>query len=181
MPCVECLKLEAEKLDAEKVKTDYCLNKWFVEEYFPRFKTHMKVCKENLPKKRYAFTFTTNLDTGAEIQKEMCESAAKLFDQKTVPISSGRVYLEYTKEGRPHLHGWYQTVDGGRVFAKVIRRCWRFWGEKDRAKHFPGGYHAEMVSDRYQQYAAGEGRLLLLKEDGDEVQYHPEVAENFEP
>jgi len=71
-------------------------------------------------KKTFAFTFTTNSDRKLEIQQEMCNSAWKLFQQKTIPVEEGEVYLEYTEQGRPHLHGWYVTEDGGRIFAKVF-------------------------------------------------------------
>lgn len=130
-------------------------------------------------KKRFAFTFTTNQNTQLEIQKQMCESAYKLFTQETTPVSRGEVYLEYTEAGRPHLHGWYETQDGGRVFAKVFRRCWQYWGEKDRMKMFPGGYHEEMKGERYKAYASSEGRLIISKKEGEEAKFMKETAERW--
>lgn len=128
------------------------------------------------PPKTFAFTFTTNLDTKLEIQKEMCESAFKLFQQKTTPVQEGEVFLEYTEAGRPHLHGWYQTEDGGRIFAKTFRRCWKYWGEKDRMKKFAGGYHEEMKTNRYIGYASSEGRRVVYKKKGENVMCDQEVA-----
>lgn len=124
---------------------------------------HCKVAHPVKKQKTFAFTFTTNSNTKLEIQKEMCHSAYKLFLQKTTPVEEGEVYLEYTEEGRPHLHGWYQTQDGGRIFAKVFRRCWPQWGEKDRQTRFAGGYHEEMKTNRYKGYASAEGRLVVSK------------------
>lgn len=123
------------------------------------------------PAKQFAFTFTTN-KTKEEIEQEMCDSAHKLFVQKTVPVRAGEVYLEYTEEGRPHLHGWYETQDGGRIFAKTFRRCWQYWGEKDKRTKFAGGYHEEMKSNRYRGYASSEGRLIVMKkEDAENPEY----------
>lgn len=129
------------------------------------------------PKKTYAFTFTTNLDTKLEVQKEMCYSAYKLFLQKTTPVEEGEVYLEYTEEGRPHLHGWYVTEDGGRIFAKTFRRCWPTWGEKERKPRFAGGYHEEMKTNRYRGYASSEGRLVVVKKKNEDVRYEPTNAD----
>ena len=133
------------------------------------------------PKKRktYAFTFTTNLDTKLEVQKEMCYSAWKLFQQKTTPVEEGEIYLEYTKEGRPHLHGWYVTEDGGRIFAKTFRRCWPTWGEKERQTKFAGGYHELMKTNRYIGYASDEDRLIISKRKDADVEYHVATAEKW--
>lgn len=132
--------------------------------------------KEHYKKhKTYAFTFTTNQNTKEEIQKEMCESAWRLLNQKTTPVVEGQVYLEYTEEGRPHLHGWYKTESGGRIFAKTFKRCWQFWGEKNRMTKFPGGYHEEMKTDRYLEYASSEGRLVVRKSKDNNA----ELCENY--
>lgn len=133
------------------------------------------------PKKRktYAFTFTTNLDTKLEIQKEMCYSAWKLFLQKTTPVEQGEVYLEYTEQGRPHLHGWYETEDGGRIFAKTFRRCWHPWAEKARQTKFAGGFHELMKSNRYKEYASTEGRLIVSKKPDAHPDYYTANAETW--
>lgn len=130
-------------------------------------------------KKTFAFTFTTNKDTKLEVQKDMCCSAWKLFQQKTIPVEEGEVYLEYTEQGRPHLHGWYVTEDGGRIFAKVFQRCWLAWGEKARQTKFAGGYHELMKTNRYKGYASSEARLILRKEKSADVEYFVETAEKW--
>jgi len=131
-------------------------------------------------KKTFAFTFTTNLDTKLEVQKEMCSAAWKLFQQKTTPVSQGQVYLEYTEQGRPHLHGWYETEDGGRIFAKTFRRCWPPWGEKARQTRFAGGFHELMKTNRYIGYSSSEGRLVVSKQPNADVFYHVETAEKWD-
>lgn len=143
-------------------------------------KEHMKHMKTAhpppKPKKTFAFTFTTNQDSKLEIQKEMCYSAWKLFLQNTTPVEEGEVYLEYTEEGRPHLHGWYVCRDGGRIFAKTFRRCWKYWGEKATQKQFAGGYHEEIKTARYKGYASEEGRLIVKKEKDTTATYAEHVA-----
>lgn len=136
---------------------------------------------EHVPKpvKTFAFTFTTNLDTQLEVQKEMCDSAWRLFQQKTTPVAEGEVYLEYTEEGRPHLHGWYVTEDGGRIFAKTFRRCWSPWAEKARQTKFAGGFHELMKTNRYKGYASTEGRLVVAKAKNADAHYFGETADKW--
>lgn len=158
-------------IPASKTKAQYELTKIHLA-HFKR--EHSRVAKT------YAFTFTTNLDTKLEVQKEMCEAAFRLFNQKTVPVSEGEVYLEYTEEGRPHLHGWYQTESGGRIFAKIFKRCWAPWGEKGRLTKFPGGFHEEMRNNRYIGYAQSEGRLVVKKKPETYAEYIVETAEKWD-
>lgn len=127
--------------------------------------------KNRKPRKQFAFTFTTN-QSKEEIQAEMCYSCYKLFLQQTVPIRQGEAYLEYTKEGRPHIHGWYETEDGGRVFAKVFQRAWKYWKEQRGQKAFAGGFHELMKSNRYKGYASAEGRVIIIKKINEELVYN---------
>lgn len=122
---------------------------------------------EHVPKvkKNYAFTFTTNGDDVAEEESKLITAVYKLFTQATVPIEDGEAYMEYTEQGRPHIHGWYQTMDGGRVFSKVFQRCWELWGEKRGLTQFPGGYHEEIKSNRYYGYASAEGKIIISKKN----------------
>lgn len=129
------------------------------------------------PKKKYAFTLTTNGNDVMEEQEKLCLAVEKLFRQRTVPIEEGGAWLEYTAVGRPHIHGWYTTEDGGRVFAKVFQRCWPLWKEKRGAKEFPGGYHEEMKKDRYLGYASAEGRQILVKNLNVDVQVDVDARE----
>lgn len=131
----------------------------------PRMREYHEHCKryhDNRNSKQYAFTFTTN-KSKEEIQTTMIESCYKLYKQQTCPILEGEAYLEYTEEGRPHIHGWYETVDGGRVFAKVFARCWPAWKEKRGQTKFAGGYHEQMKTNRYKGYASAEGRVIVRK------------------
>lgn len=125
---------------------------------------------EQAARKVWAFSLTTpDKDAAAEV----CEAAQKLFEQQSVPVAEGVAYLEYGKSGLPHIHGWYSTEHGGRVFAKVFKRCWPQWGE-DRKHHtkFRGGYH-ELVKNpaAYTLYAAAEQRLVVRKEKSQPLVY----------
>lgn len=125
---------------------------------------------EHAARKVYAFSLTTpERDAAAEV----CEAAQKLFEQQSVPIAEGVAYLEHGKSGLPHIHGWYSTEHGGRVFAKVFKRCWPQWGE-DRKHHtkFRGGYH-ELVKNpaAYTLYAAAEQALVVRKQKSQPLVY----------
>lgn len=132
---------------------------------------HVKSDHREVKRKQYAFTFTTNLSK-EEIEKEMIHSCHKLYLQKSCPISEGEAYLEYTEEGRPHIHGWYETEDGGRVFAKIFARCWPYWKEKRGVTKFAGGYHEVMKSQRYKGYSSGEERVICVKKKGEALVYN---------
>jgi len=137
-------------------------------------------CPDPIPKKQYAFTFTTNDDDRPKAQRELCYAVQKLFLQRTNPIAQGGAWLEYTEAGRPHIHGWYETEDGGRVFAKTFARCWHLWKEKRGMTRFPGGYHEQLKSNRYIGYASAEGREVVSKKENEEMKFNFD-AEKMEP
>lgn len=128
--------------------------------------------KTNKKYKIYAYTLTTNGNDVAEEEQKLCEAVEKLFRQKSVPIQQGEAYLEYTEQGRPHIHGWYETEDGGRIFAKIFKRCWSLWGETRGHTRFAGGYHEEMKTNRYKNYASAEGRVIITKIKDQPFIYH---------
>lgn len=157
---------------------DECTRLWRLAEW-SNIEAHLR--SVHAPKKatKFAFTFTTNQDTKLEIQQEMCSSAWKLFQQRTTPVAEGQVYLEYTGEDRPHLHGWYETESGGRIFAKTFHRCWKYWGEKARQTKFAGGFHERMKTPRYLEYASSEGRLVISKNKNADAVYHSDTADKW--
>lgn len=137
----------------------------------PSWRAKLKNYHEINEKKnrKYAFTFNTNKPPEMYKSEEgdMLHACFKLFNQSSVPIQDGACYLEYTEKGAPHIHGWYKTEEGGRVFAKIFARVWSLWDEKKKCgKGFQGGYHAQMKSDRYEGYADSEGRMVCGKKDG---------------
>lgn len=141
-----------------------------------------KHCKQKhrLSKKQFAFTLTTNSDDRASAQSQLCFAVLRLFEQRTNPIAQGGAWLEYTEAGRPHIHGWYETKDGGRVFAKTFARCWPLWKEKRGLTRFGGGYHEEMKTNRYLAYASAEGREVIRKNLNEPFIFN-EKAERLEP
>lgn len=132
---------------------------------------HMREAHKEVKRRQFAFTFTTN-KSREEIEKPMIESCYKLYRQQTCPIREGEAYLEYTEEGRPHIHGWYETEDGGRVFAKVFARCWPAWKEKRGVTKFAGGYHEQMKTNRYKGYASAEERVICIKKINELLVYN---------
>jgi len=131
---------------------------------------HFRKEHSRIPK-QYAFTFTTNLSK-EQIETDMLDACYRLYKQQTVPVAEGEAYLEYTKEGRPHIHGWYETEDGGRIFSKIFKRCWPTWGETQGKTQFTGGYHEQMKTNRYKGYAAAEDRVIIIKKRGEPLVYN---------
>lgn len=57
---------------------------------------------------------------------------------------------EYTKEGRSHVHAWYNLSGGRKITDKNFKRAWSHWNPKKKlGKGFEGGHHAtiQRVSD----------------------------------
>jgi len=138
----------------------------------PRFKKEWTALQEAKIKKstKYAFTFTTNAhnDDWVQAEQDMIKACHKLYTQTTCTIAQGDAYLEYTHDGRPHIHGWYQTESGGRVYAKVFERIWKIWDEdKRQGKGHQGGFHERVKSLNYEKYAAAEERWICGKLDGE--------------
>lgn len=114
-------------------------------------------------KTEYAFTITSACDLTAvkEEEDKMIFAATKILEQQTCPVIEGEAYLEYTDAGRPHIHGWYRCDKGHRIYQKIFKRYWPEWSEADKqGKGNKGGYHKEMKTNKYKDYASAEGRLV---------------------
>lgn len=110
----------------------------------------------------FAGTLTMS-PTDATNENEMCAAIQKIFTQQTVPVKRYAWYLEYTKNGLPHIHFIYETNSGGRIHQKIFKRYWKTWSEKpaDRqGQGFRGGYHKHVESEiAYTEYIAKDGNI----------------------
>jgi len=83
-------------------------------------------------------------------EEDMIGAMNKIFSQNTVPVKKWAWYLEYTKNGVPHVHFTYETETGGRIHKKIFQRYWKLWDEprnQTGRAGFPGGYHAPAKSE----------------------------------
>lgn len=83
-------------------------------------------------------------------QEDMIGAISKIFSQNTVPVKKWAWYLEYTKNGTPHIHFVYETESGGRIHKKIFQRYWKLWDEPRNQTGrggFPGGYHSPAKSE----------------------------------
>lgn len=106
----------------------------------------------------FAFTLTASDKDGYD-EFDMIKAARRIMSQRSCPVFKYAWYLEYGKEGnRPHIHGMYETTDGGRIEAKHFKRAWPIWDEKTRlGAGFRGGYHRPVLSE--------EGYTDYIKKD----------------
>lgn len=93
-------------------------------------------------------------------EEEMVSAIKKVFSQKTCPVEKYCWYVEFTEAGLPHVHFCYKTSHGGRIHAKVFKRCWPIWDEKTSVgRGHRGGYHKICCDeDAYLEY--------IKKDDG---------------
>lgn len=126
-------------------------------------------------RKVWAFSLTT---PDRDAAPDLWEATVKLFEQRSVPVVVGEAHLEYGASGLPHVHGWYETGHGGRIFTKVFKRCWPLWGE-DKRHHtaFRGGFHEKAKNPAaYKLYAAAEERLIVRREKSNAILYGPKPS-----
>lgn len=92
-------------------------------------------------------------------ENEMCSAITKIMTQKTCPVKRYAWYKEYTEKMIPHIHFIYETDNGGRIHAKVFKRYWKTWDEKQKCgKGHRGGYHKLVESETaYTEYIEKDG------------------------
>lgn len=106
----------------------------------------------------YAFTLTSNVMVEEE---KIVNAVCKILSQQTCPVVEAEAYLEYTKAGIPHIHGWYKCDKGHRIYQKIFKRYWPLWDESKKVgEGHQGGYHKVMKSNKYRGYQAAEGRKV---------------------
>lgn len=107
----------------------------------------------------WAFTMTYSPVQDALKEEDLLKAVNKVMNQKSIPVKSFCWYLEYgdpETKGHPHIHGMYETANGGRIEAKHFKRAWPIWNEKQRQGFgFRGGYHRPVRdSENYSVYIA---------------------------
>lgn len=90
----------------------------------------------------FAFTLTSSPTDGLSVD-DLLIAVEKLMNQKSSPVKRYAWYLEYKENNtHPHIHGIYETESGGRIEAKIFKRCWKVWDEKYAlGQGHRGGYH----------------------------------------
>lgn len=168
VPCVKraCCEICAE-FDREQLSVcwdDRKLQKSFKQHYkhLMEFHRRIKHTHEGNGAPTGPFAFTLNMaPTDGLTKDDMIVAARKIMGQLTKPVTKYAWYLEYgdneTKE-HPHIHGMYETRDGGRIPARQFKRAWPIWDESQRlGRGHRGGYH-DVVRN-------GEGYSSYIKED----------------
>lgn len=140
------------------------INKW--KYLADNLAEYLKWLEQKVGKKReYAFTLTSNQtdpEKFATVEEEMIIAVGKILTQQTCPVLEAEAYLEYCKDGKPHIHGWYRCDKGHRIYQKIFKRYWPLWNEDKKAGSGSiGGYHKEMQSNKYKDYASAEGRKIF--------------------
>lgn len=113
----------------------------------------------------FAFTLTSSPSDGLS-EKDLLIAVDKLMEQKTCPVKRYSWYLEFKENNtHPHIHGIYETESGGRITAKVFKRAWNIWDEKQRLGHgHRGGYHKPVTSESdYRDYISKDSGIHKSK------------------
>lgn len=113
----------------------------------------------------WAFTLTMSPEDALG-KPELLRAARKIMAQKSCPTI--RYAWHYEDKGvdaagrpiHPHIHGLYETANGGRIEAKHFKRAWKIWDESIRmGRGFRGGYHRPVLAEEsYKKYIAEDGK-----------------------
>jgi hypothetical protein len=105
-----------------------------------------------------AFAFTLTKSPNDDLtEADLLKAVRKVMNQQSKTPTKFVWYLEYgdnDAKTHSHIHGMYETVDGGRIEAKHWKRAWPIWDEKNRmGSGFRGGYHRPVRSEEnYSDY-----------------------------
>lgn len=114
----------------------------------------------------FAFTLTKSPKDPQSIG-DMLAAVKKIMRQGTKPVVKYAWYYEdkgVDEMGsplHPHIHGMYETVDGGMIPTRQWQRAWPLWDPKTpMGAGFKGGYHRPVRSDEgYSNYIKKDGRM----------------------
>lgn len=144
------------------------LNDMIMEEWEKHNESHKK--KTHGGNGRYAgpwaFTLTMSPKDPQSIG-DMLTAVKKIMQQKTKPVIKYSWRFEhkgFDEMGgylHPHIHGMYETEDGGRIPRRQWERVWSLWDEdKPMGAGFRGGYHRPVKSEEgYADYIVKDGGM----------------------
>lgn len=100
--------------------------------------------------REFTLTYGEHFENPEEAQRVMASAIEKLTRYYRHEIIEFHAIGEYTKAGRPHVHGWYHLDGGKKITDKNFKRAYPPWNPKKKlGRGFEGGHHAtiERVSD----------------------------------
>lgn len=114
----------------------------------------------------FAFTITQSPQDAFSIG-DMLTAVRKVMSQRSKKVVKYAWYYEDKGQDalgtplHPHIHGMYETENGGRIEAKHWMRAWPIWDEKKpMGAGFRGGYHRPVRhGEAYESYIKKDGGL----------------------
>jgi len=106
--------------------------------------------KQQLGPREFTLTYGDHYTTPDQAKHAMDLAIERLTRYYKNEIIEFHAIGEYTKAGRPHIHGWYHLEGGLKITDKNFKRAYPIWNPKKKlGRGFEGGHHAtiERVSD----------------------------------
>jgi hypothetical protein len=106
--------------------------------------------KQQLGPREFTLTYGNHFPSEDHAKGAMDQAIERLTRYYKDEIIEFHAIGEYTKAGRPHIHGWYHLDGGRKITDKNFKRAYPIWNPKKKlGKGFEGGHHAtiERVSD----------------------------------
>jgi len=113
-------------------------------------KHNAQEAKQQLGPREFTLTYGDQYASPEEAKRAMNTAIERLTRYYKDEIIEFHAVGEYTKAGRPHIHGWYHLDCGRKITDKNFKRAYPPWNPKKKlGRGFEGGHHAtiERVSD----------------------------------
>lgn len=108
--------------------------------------------QQQLGPREFTLTYGDHFADEEEAKRVMTRAVDRLTRYYKDELIEFHAVGEYTKAGRPHVHGWYHLEGGLKITDKNFRRAYPPWNPKKKlGRGHEGGHHAtiERVSDFY--------------------------------
>jgi len=113
-------------------------------------KNNTENAKQQLGAREFTLTYGDHYTSPEQAKFAMEQAIERLTRYYKNEIIEFHAVGEYTKAGRPHIHGWYHLDGGRKITDKNFKRAYPIWNPKKKlGRGFEGGHHAtiERVSD----------------------------------
>lgn len=137
--------------------------------------------RAQLGPREFTFTYSPSwFETDEDAQRAMESAIEKLTRYYKDEIIEFHAIGEFTRDGRSHVHAWYNLIGGRKITDKNFKRAYPHWNPKRKlGKGFEGGHHAtiQRISDfhGYTEKHLDEAWLSIHIPNG------PHQTENSDP
>lgn len=125
---------------------------WTRRQEAEQHRANSQAVQQQLGPREFTLTYGDHFADEEEAKRVMTRAIDRLTRYYKDEIIEFHAIGEYTKAGRPHIHGWYHLEGGLKITDKNFKRAYPPWNPKKKlGRGHEGGHHATIarVSDFY--------------------------------